>query len=255
MSNMLILAPTPIAACVANRGTGALNLLSPDPKEVWADSASAAVTIELDLGAVVSVDTLYLGAIRGAAPDSLWSITGGVAGSAELVLQQDEEMRAPGIAGTTPDPAQAFWHGAAQSVRFVRIVITPAIGSSPMSIGVVMLGKAFRPTWNHEWGSGRRAIDMGTATPLASGGFSIVPGARKTGWTWTLGDLTDAERDELHEIALAVGETSPVLVCEDPDNTPGLHRRLHYGLFRGLKPYERRNVQRTRWDFTVEECV
>lgn len=117
------------------------------------------------------------------------------------------------------------------------------------------MNKAFVPTFNKEWGAGRRPIDTGVATSLPSGGFAAVPGARKMAYNWSFGDLTDAEVDALCELALDVGETNPVLVVEDPAMTTGQRSRLHYGLFQGLKAYERRNPKQTRWDWTIEEWI
>ena len=65
--------------------------------------------------------------------------------------------------------------------------------------------------------------------------------------------VSDAEADELYEIQLEVGETSPLLVIEDPDRTVGQVHRIHYARFSALKEYKRRNPAQTRWEFEIEE--
>jgi hypothetical protein len=98
-------------------------------------------------------------------------------------------------------------------------------------------------------------IDSGTVAQLPDGGFATVEGARKRSFGWTLGDLSPAEADELEELLLDHGETIPLLVVEDPAATTGQRNRIHYGLFTGLRAYERRNPAQTRWEFLFEEWI
>lgn len=254
MSNLLILSPAAIAAIATSRGTGSQNLLSPHPLEVWLDdSAGTAATISIDLGAARSIDTVFLGYVLPPAAGATWSITGGVAGYAEVTLAATATLRVPDVAGRFPALSHAFWHGAASTVRYLRITVTQPAGSSPLSVGIVQAGKAFVPQLNKEWGSGRRPIDTGTVTPLLDGGFSVVEGVRKSSYYWTLGDLADAELDQLHDLALDRGASRALLVVEDPAMTAGLRRRLHYGLFGAFKQYERQSPGRTRWELSIED--
>jgi hypothetical protein len=88
MANILICPPTGIANVGASRGSGVANLLRPDPKEVWQDSAvGSAVTIDVDFGSVVAIDTIFLGAIYCPAVDATWTITGGAAGYTDVVIK------------------------------------------------------------------------------------------------------------------------------------------------------------------------
>ncbi len=255
MSNLLILAPAPIAALVTSRGTPAAALLTPDPKEVWTDIASGTVvTIDIDFGAIVPVDTVFLG-FTNSAVGSVWSISGGVASSSAVELKAGGALRVPDSAGQSPAVTHGFWTGAPTSVRFLRISATQAGGAPPLRIGVVMAGTAFVPQFNKEWGSGRRPIDLSSVTPLPSGGFAIVEGARKRGYTWTFGDLTSTEVDALEAIADDRGQSRPILVVEDPAQTTGLRRRIHYGLFERWRQYDRRNLVQTRWELGIEEWV
>lgn len=256
MANLIILAPATISALSASRGSGALNLLTADPKEVWADTGAAgSVSIDVDLGGLQPVDTIYLGSLYGAASAASWTISGGAAGYVETVIKPAGPLRVPDVAGRAAAVSHALWHGASRVVRYIRISITIPAGAPQLMVGVLMVGAAFRPSWNKEWGSGRRPIDTGTATALPSGGFGIGEGVRKAAYYWTLGDLAGEEVDRLYDLAIDRGETRTVLVVEDPDQTVGLRNRIHYGLFERFRQYERRNRMQTRWEFGLEQWV
>lgn len=256
MANMIIVAPLPIAAIAASRGSGAANLSTADPKEVWTDSeAGSAVTIDLDLGAIRSIDTVYLGHVHDAAAGAVWTITGGAGGYADTVLKAAGALRVPEAAGRFASRSHGLWFGAAAAVRYIRITLTQPGGSPPLAAGVLLIGRAFQPGLNREWGSGRRPIDTGTATPLPGGGFGVAEGARKSAFAWTFGDLTADEVEALEATAEDRGETRPVLVVEDPDATAGLWSRIHYGLFQRFRAFERRNRAQTRWELEIEQWV
>lgn len=256
MGNVLILSPVPIAAIAASRGSGVANLLTRPPKEVWADVAAGSVAnIDIDFGAVVPVDTVYLGYLYPPAAGATWTITGGAAGYTDVTLSPAGALRAVDSASRAPKRTHAFWHGATVNVRYLRLAVTQAAGSPPMSAGVVLAGKAWQPQFNMEFGGGRRVIDTGTVASLPDGGFATMEGARKRAWGWTLGDLSVAETDALEELLLDHGETIPLLVVEGPDATTGQRNRLHYGLFTGLKAYEREDPAKTKWSFDFEEWV
>jgi len=254
MANILILSPAKIVAIAASRGSGDQNLLTPHPKEVWADNAvGSAATISIDLGAARSIDTIFLGHVLPPATGATWSITGGLAGYAETVIAGSGPLRVPDVVGRFPALSHAFWHDAPINVRYVRISVTQPAGSPALTIGVVQLGRAFTPMFNREWGSGRRPIDTGTVTSLPDGGFAVVEGVRKSACYWSLGDLGDDELATLNELVLDRGTSRPLLVAEDPAITAGLRRRLHYGLFGQFKQYERQSPGRTRWELSIEE--
>lgn len=256
MANILFLKPSPISAIAVSRGGIAANLLTPDPKEVWVDTADGSVVnIDIDMGVNTPIDTILLGYISPPDAGATWTITGGTAGYTTGTLKASGPLRAIDAAGQAPAVSHAFWTGAQQSLRFIRLALTQPAGKGPLSAGVAMLGAAFTPTYNKEWGAGRRVIDTGSATPLPSGGFGIVEGARKRSYAWTLGDLSTDEVDALEAIALDRGETQPLLVVEDPAATTGQRNRIHYGLFQGLRQFDRRNPKQTRWEFMIEEWI
>ncbi|RIA44037.1 hypothetical protein DFR49_2273 [Hephaestia caeni] len=256
MARILILAPTAIAAITASRGSAIANLLTPDPKEVWADSASgSAATIDIDLGTSRAIDTVFLGYARAPAAAASWTISGGAASYTDSVIKPAGALRVPDRVGAAPTVSHALWHGTAANVRYIRLALTQPAGQPALMAGVVMAGQAFVPSFDKEWGAGRRIIDTGTKTSLPGGGFGTVEGARKGGYSWTLGDLTTAEVDALYDLALDRGETRPVLVVEDPAASTGLRNRIHYGTFDRFRSFERRDPKRSRWELGIEQWV
>lgn len=260
MANILLLAPTPIAAISTSRGTGWANLLTADPKEVWADDAVGTIArIDIDLGAACPIDTVFLGHVTPPAAGATWQILGGVAAHAEQVLKVTGSLRAIDAAGSFPETSHAFWSAAGgaggATVRYIRINVTQPAGALPLKVGVAMVGQAFVPALNKEWGSGRRVIDSGTVTALPSGGFATLEGSRRGAFAWTLGDLADDEVERLYALQMDRGETRPLLVVEDPAATSGQRARIHYGLFTQLRAYERQDAAKTRWEFSIEEWV
>jgi hypothetical protein len=256
MGKLTILAPTPIAAIAANRGGDVALLLTPDPKEVWYDTAvGVSAAIDLDLGGPMPIDTIFVGSISGAVAGAAWSIQGGLASPTDTLIQTDAPLRVPDAAGQAPAISHSLWTGAERSLRYIRLNVGQPVGFAPLTAGIVMVGKAFAATLGHEWGAGRKVIDTGTSTALPGGGFAVVEGARKGSYSWTFGDLSPAEVDALYALQLDRGETRPLLVVEDPAATAGLRWRLHYGKLTALRQFERRNPAQTRWEMTVEEWI
>ena len=206
MGNILILPRPAIAAIAANRGSGAANLLTASPKEVWADTADgSAVQINIDFGAAVPVDTVYLGYVSPPAAGATWQASGGLAGYTDLTVFTSRALRAVDSATRAPTRTHALWTGSAQTIRYLRMTLSQPAGAGPLRAGIVMAGKAWRPQFNMEWGSGRRVIDTGTVAQLPDGGFATIEGARKRSFDWTLGDLSRAETDELEDLLLDHG--------------------------------------------------
>lgn len=258
MGNLLLLSPlgASIAAIAASRGSGVANLLTPSAKEVWADSAvGSPAVIDIDFGAPVTIDTVYLAYVSPASALSTWTITGGLAGYAEAQIKAAGPLRAIDSASSAPARTHALWAGAAFLVRYLRVSITQPAGDAPLTIGRVIAGRAWRPTFNIEFGAGRRVIDTGIVASLPDGGFGASEGARKREFSATLGDLSAAEMDALEELLLDHGETIPLLLVEDPDATVGQRNRIHYGLFVGLRAYERANPKQTKFQLTFEEWI
>lgn len=258
MGKLLILSPRAldsVAGVSASRGSGAANVLTNDPKEVWSDSAVGSIAdIDIDLGSVRAVNTVSLHGLYDAAAGATWSITGGTTGYFDVALKAYGPLRA--IDGAeSRNPTHSLWAGSTFNIRYLRISLIQPAGQPVLKIGRVLAGTCFIPTFNKEWGAGRGIVDTGSATRLPSGGIATVEGARFGSYAWTLGDLTDVEVETLYGLQRAHGETLPLLVVEDPDATYGQAERIHYGCLVSLRRFERRSPGRTRWEFTVEEWI
>jgi hypothetical protein len=258
MGKMLILEPQTIVALVeagynGQFGSGAANLLTPSPKEVWQGNAAGDHGIfYVDLGAFRDVDTFFLGGLRaGGTLSGSWEVAKatGMAPGGEVVLSPLQALSGP--AGKR-EPFPAFVRLAAPvNGRYFRIRVVPGVGL--MTIGVVAIGLAFEPVHNREKGGGRVVIDTGAVEALRDGGFGIGHGTRKGGFRWTFGDLGDDELEKLHDLAWGRGTTRPVIVVEDPDVTAGLNERIHYGLFDRFEFYERGDPGKHRWALSMTE--
>lgn len=256
MSKLMLIEPMVPVAVAASRGSGVLNLLSRNPKEVYADTeVGSAVTITVDLGVVRRIDTVMLGYVRQPTAAATWTVTAGVANGNERVLQPQGPMRVPDVAGRFAATSHALWTGNAVDVRYLTISFMQPAGNASLTIGVLVVGLAFIASLGQEWGAGRQPLDTGSSTSLPSGGFSVIDGVRKRRYSWTFGDLSGDETDQLEQLAMALGKTKPGVAIEDAAITAGLRWRIFYGLFEQWKQYERRNRSQTRWEVGLEEWV
>jgi hypothetical protein len=232
------------ASSVSN-GTGAANVLTPDPKEVWAAPGSGNQSVNIDMGAAVTMDTFFVGFIGGTVTSvGLFTATGLGTGTSFV---QDLVLGPAGI-----QRRHAFLKRAAVTSRYW----TFSLFGAPSSVGIVAMGSAIQPTWGHEWGSGRQPIDTAQISQLRGGGFAVEPGAVKGSWQFTLGDLTDVDLKALWAMTLDIGIHSPVLAMEDPALTgQDMNDALHYGLLDRPEVYERQYPGSSRWSFRVEEWV
>ena len=237
-------------------GSGAANLLSPDPKEVFAHTGPGTVEISINLGDIIPFDTVFLGHIRGVDPAlATWEIYGGTAVWPVTLIKAAGPLVAE-AATSAPRRRHAFYRHSSlvSNSKYVRLVINPGV-STEWTLGVVGIGTSVQPLWGREWGSGRQPEDRSAVTPLKGGGFGIERAARMANWRWTCGDLTDGEIRELWRMAEEVGVSAPVVVVEDPDYTAGLNERIHYGLFDRPEAYSREIPGVSRWSFQVREWV
>lgn len=252
MNRLLVIEPLPIVGVVATRGTGAANLLTADPKEVWADDAvGSPAKITIDLGIVRTIDTIFLGHVRSPAAAATWAIA--TSGAGDAIPLPTSPLRVPDVTGSFAPMSHALWYGPAVTARVIELTVQQPAGAAPVSAGSLVVGRAFVADLGQEWGAGRQTIDTGTATSLPSGGFAVVEGVRKRRFSWTFGDLSQDEADQLELIAMALGETRPGLVIENVDRTAGLIARIRYGKFGSWRPFERRNRQQTRWEISIED--
>ncbi|MDT7533724.1 hypothetical protein OVY48_09840 [Sphingobium sp. SA2] len=255
MGNILITPPAAISALTVSRGSGADNLLTPDPREAWVDSTvGTPVTIDIDLGIARVIDTVFLGSLFNAHPDATWAISGGLAGYGDVSILAIGVLRVPERGDwRRRTMSHALWFGAKHLVRYLRIAITQPGDATPLSIGALIVGEGFQPRLNKEWGAERGVRDSSSVTRLPGGGVSVVEGARYATYGWTLGDLSTVEADVLFELVLDRGESRPVVVVEDPATSIGLRNRIHYGALTGLRSFTRRNVAQTSWQLVCED--
>lgn len=244
MSNTLILKPLAVTVTpTVSSGTGAANLITDDPKEVWIAGSAGAATITLDLGVAQPLDTVFLGFTNLLMGDKVVVQSGNASNLSDGVALETRIVIDP------LDITHMVFTGTLRTHRYVRASITTTV--TPQA-GLMRVGVKFQPTFNREWGSGRAIIDTGSKDPLLGGGFGIGEGTRKSAFRWTFGDLNDDEVDTLYDVAVDRGETRPVVVVEDPAVTVGLGKRIHYGLFDRFEFYERANPRQNRWSLSLQ---
>lgn len=240
----------PLSYTVGGSFPNVARVMSPNPREAAVTPGGTTETIDVDLGSVQLIDTLFVGFVTTTGAITVTYGTGGyntfgwlgspIAAAASDLLAED----LPGsrhFVSVLDTPVSA---------RFIRLTV-PVDGGQ--SIGVVVVGKAFRPTFGHEFGAGRSIEDTGSADRLFGGGFGINEGARIGGYQWTLGDLSDAEVRTLYALARNRGSSRSVLVVEDPEISVGLNERCHWGLLAPPEAYERFAPGLTRWGLKIRD--
>lgn len=269
MQNMIIVSPLPLVHVSAggapnfdvSNGSGVANLAKPSPRSVWQQTAPGFTNISIDLGVDTEWDTVALIGTN-ASPDAGFGVSGGThaQGAYDAVVYQPfaTNLRAPS-AVADPRLQPAVWPGLFHSPepitgRYIRVSVSQG-GAVPLYIGCLVVGKAFTPTWNREWDSGRGLIDTGSRTRLPDGGLAAVDGVAVPTFEWVFGDLTDAELATLWALVRDRRTTRPALVVEDPEVSAGLAERIHYGTFVNIEKYGRRQVGRTRWAFQFEDWL
>lgn len=247
MSKLItLLRPLPVASATGSGITGASRALTPDPKEAafWTGGAGS---ITLDLGVSRSIDSVFTGYTGPANMTVETSADGsGFTALPGATLRSDD---------VAPDLFTPIYHAfaiasAPVSARYVRI---SGNFTANTPLGVVAIGKAFVPTYGHEWGAGRPIEDTGTAERLIGGGFGIEEGVRAGGYQWTFGDLSDDETRALYAFFRDRGATRSFLCVEDPERTAGIHERIHWGILSRLDAYEREARNLNRYSFSIRD--
>lgn len=246
MSGVLIIAPSAIAA-LSGAGTGLTNLLTASPKEAWVANQFS-LSIDIDMGAAVSVDSFFLGYSNAtsAATWIIYSATG--LGTGLTAIKAAGAMRAADSIG----PGHHAFHRLATPVtsRYFRLTLTQT-GASFLYAGTLVVGQAFEKY--REMGGGRQMIDTGQRQALTDGGFGTGIGVTKPQFNFSFIDLSDAEVKQLWAVSAQVGLRKPVLVIEDAGLAIGQNEAIHYGVFARFEPYARSDPAATRWAFSHEE--
>jgi hypothetical protein len=253
MSSLLIVRPLPIIAA-AQQYASAANVLTPDPKDIFMyPGGNGLYYFYLDMGAAITADFLFAGFVSPGSYVSEVATGTDMVGGGLVVRAIRHPAAAPPASASARRRHAMAWLTAPAASRYWRIGITFQGGNA--SLGIMGLGLAIQPAYGREWGSGRQPVDMSSVQALRGGGYGIDRGARKVAYQFTCGDLLDAEVQALWDMAEEIGESAPVIVCEDPDWTAGLNERLHYGLFDRPEAYERLIPGQTRWAFRLRGWV
>ncbi|WP_370171283.1 hypothetical protein [Sphingobium abikonense] len=246
MSGVLIIKPLAVVLAPSLPGSGQANLLTADPNEAWIAPSTAAVTMDIDMGASVSIDSFYLG-YTNAAASATWAIARATGlGTGLTSIRAAAPMRSADSEGPRHHCFARL--PAPISSRYFRLTLTQA-GTAPLYAGALVLGRAFEK--HREYGAGRTPIDTSTREDLPGGGFAISEGVVKSQFAFSFVDLTEAETGQLWAIKKDRGVTRPVLVVEDVDLSSGLNDAIHYGVFERFQAYERLDPAATRWAGSV----
>ena len=246
----LSIAATPTIAGAAGAGSGAANLLTYSPREIWTATSVGLSTIDIDLGSAQDVAGFFLG-FTNASSAATWSIQKGTGlGTGLSTIVASTGFRAADSIGPKHHGFAAL--AAPQNTRYLRLNVTQT-GSAPLQAGILMVGKVFAAPY--EFGGGRIPIDTSVKEVLPDGGFGIGEGVIKAGLRWRFIDLDAATRRELWRLVYGRGEARPIVVQEDTGEGAGLNEELHYGLFDRFEHYEREAPSQSRWALSMTEWL
>lgn len=244
-----ILAPLSVAQITASSNAAqAVNMLTPSPREIWSSASGGTITIDIDFGAVVNFDTIFLGGTTLAVGQacSLFRASGWLTGyvsdmdASNVRLLGGDGTRFKGLirrTSTTP-------------TRYLRLLfINPA--GVPLEIGVIVVGTLF--THPYAYGSGRIPIDTSRVSDLQDGGYGVDEGVVKSGFRWRFVDLSDAKRDQLWSLVSRRGVAKPVVVIENALQTAPADPSVIYGRFDKFEAWERANAVDTVWAMSMTE--
>lgn len=244
---LCMIRPLPFTITASSNIANVANVLTPDPKEVATITAGLTATIDIDLGAIMNIDTGFAGYLS--ANITNLSIQYGTVSPTTTYLATP--FGGQNSALVSPDYHRPYVAAAPVSARYMRFgLVSPTVAGT---VGIIAAGLAVQPAWGHEFGAGRPIEDTGSVDRLFSGGFGIYEGVRVGGYQWSFGDLSDAEVASLYALARDRGQTRSVLIIEDPDQTDGLNERTHWSLFDRLEAYERQVPGASRYAFKVRD--
>jgi hypothetical protein len=237
-----------------SEGSGGANLISYDPREIWIGNDLVSVkSFTIDLGQDTMFDTVYFGNTNADA-SSVWSLAIGTAAQGspvDIVFQGAFMLMAVDGKRQARGPTLRFF-AVALLARYIRVFLYKPAGDI-IQVGNLIIGKAFRPTYNKERGAQRVPLDTGTRTRLADGSLATVSGALVSGYKWVFGDLSEAEAKALWDIVRARRTTEPMLIIEDADNLSV--EGTHYCTLTDLEGYLRDDPSKNRWALTAEDWM
>jgi hypothetical protein len=238
-----------LATIVTSGGAGASNLVSADPREIWSfTGAVQTVLLDIDLGSIQLFDSVALINVA-SDPAMQWAIAYG-----ELVYDTSL-FQAPALIQRqsedgSPTMGMAFaWTANAVSARYIRIYIYHT--QSITSIGRVAVGRSWKPSMPHEFGSGRLWQDGGSRTRMENGGLAVVRGDLLSGYAASFGDLDPADLRKIGGMLKRHRSTEPMLLVESP--VQPYAEQVHYGTFVDIERYDRRDTSKSRWNIKFED--
>jgi hypothetical protein len=222
MKALKIMAPAPILSVAAVQFAGNVAALAtPDPREACFFAAGAASVIDFDLGEPRILDTFFLGynSFTYQRIEAIYAGNAPQGSNPGVYVGPSPPDRALNLSGVVQSKGRQ--HGLVQLAapiiaRYVRLQISDP-GTNLVRLGVFACGASFTARWGHEWGAGRALSDTSSVDRLFGGGFGVDQGAIASGYQWTFGDLSNAEREALFSVVKSVGIGRPILVIEDPD--------------------------------------
>ena len=240
----------------AGVGTGAANLVTNDPREVWQSTAGGTVLyLWIDLGADRLWDTLVLNNTNfdPASTMNLYYGTSAQANYFATLALNGLMARAPSEDVASTNGPAAIWLPTAINARYIFLGVYQALGSPQISIGNLLVGKSWKPVLGREFGSGRPPIDSGARERLSDGGLATLSGKLISGFKWVFGDLDAPDLAKLWGILRRRRTTEPMLLIEDPG--AAVAEGIHYGTFVSLEAYERNDVTKSRWVVNFEDWL
>ncbi|MFQ5535626.1 MAG: hypothetical protein ACE5EM_12485 [Sphingomonadales bacterium] len=258
MANGILVQPLTWSAITASQAMAAgfpeTNLGDEQPR-MFAESATAVLSVDIDLGTAQAVDLIAL-LYTNADATATWEVRAADT-QAELgagtVFASGSFCAGGGV--SKADRPHGFDFGAALTKRWWRITLTNS--AAPARAGRLILGQALQPAWNFELSS--RFARVGGADGLGTDGGALVPVKRKTRRRVSIrwGDLTDAEYyDQLAAIEQAAADGEPILFIRDPDAAAAnRHQGIVYGLLKFSQGADRVRSNQWRAAAVIEEMT
>lgn len=233
-------------------GGNAANMTSPDPKEIYQFSSTAIQEIVVDLGSARLLDSIFIGYTNATDGFSRVYTCDNIAGANPVLVRDVVSIRAADAVAVRSSKLVTLTNPV--TTRFLRLHFAANTGPA-LQVGILAVGLSFSANYDREWGSGRRLVDTSKVTQLLGGGFGRQQGARKAAYSWTFGDLTDAETEALWAMNYRLGISDPLIVAERDGTAVGANEQLHYGLFTRMDQFERREHNATKWSLEIEEWI
>jgi len=244
MTLPLIVNPLPIAAIAQTVGTGAGldNLATPNPKEAFVASGAGQVTIAIDFGVHVVIDTVFLG------------FTNLPEGASIDLLGDDAPIgSAVGSHSYRRAPARHAFVAFDAPIGLTSLQLRVPGFDQALVAGIVAAGLGVRASAGVEPDWGRPITDTSVVSRLPGGSFGIDRAAASGGYQWTMPALTDIERDQLYALQLDVGIGSTILAIEDPAAVLGRNEVAHWSLITKPDVFARTMPGESKWPWQVQD--